>query len=112
MPAGPNQFPSSAPIWGLGQNALVTDMIVMGSAYSEQTDANVYAITPSDTAVLTEAVGQLYLGTAGDVALVTDAGQSITLHALTAGQAHKFPFRITQVKATGTTATNVVGIAG
>jgi hypothetical protein len=102
LPANANQFPSSAPIWGLGQNALVTDVIIIGSGFSEQTDANVYAITPSDSTPLTEVVSKLTLGTAGDVALITETGTTITLHALAAGVIHTFPFRIAQIKATGT----------
>jgi hypothetical protein len=64
-------------------------------------------ITPSDSANLpTPSV--VYVGTGGNVAVTTPQGDQVTFVNLPAGSV--IPVQVLQVRATGTTATNLVRI--
>lgn len=63
------------------------------------------AITPSDTAPV-DLVG-LYVGGAGNLTVTTSKGSTTTFLSVPAGSL--IPGRFVQVKATGTTATGIVG---
>lgn len=65
------------------------------------------AITPSDSAA--QSYRAIYVGGAGNVAVVTEGGDSVTFTAPPVGTI--IPVSVTQVKATGTTATLLVGLA-
>lgn len=65
------------------------------------------AITPSDATVFAQTRG-LYIGGAGNVAVTMADGASVTFNALTVGVVHLLSVK--QVKATGTTATNIVAL--
>jgi len=65
------------------------------------------AITPSDGTELANIPRALYIGTGGDIVLTDSGGNDVTFQVLT-GQL--LPLRPTFVKATGTTATGIVGI--
>lgn len=65
------------------------------------------AVTASDTTHLGNVRG-LFVGGAGDVALVTAAGSTVVFAGVTAGAI--LPVRCTQVRATSTTATNIVAL--
>ena len=67
--------------------------------------ADAEAVTPSD-ATFVNYVG-LYVGGTGDVAVVTANGTTVTFKAMPVG--FQISLQIRQVKATGTTATNIVG---
>lgn len=64
------------------------------------------AITTSDSAP--NVFTRLYIGGAGDVAVVTEAGNTVTFTAVPVGT--QLDIRVKQVLATGTTATNIVGM--
>jgi hypothetical protein len=64
------------------------------------------AVTPSDSADLPTASKRLWVGGAGAVALVTVGGDTVTYAGVPAGTYLKV--RAARVKATGTTATNIV----
>lgn len=69
------------------------------------------AVTPNDSADLTLPNGfvgttYLYVGVSGDVAVVTAAGDSVTLKSVAAGYFH--PVSVRKVLATGTTATDIL----
>lgn len=64
------------------------------------------AVTPSDTAPLAVASKRLWVGGAGNVALVTVGGDSVTYVGVPAGT--YLQVRAQQVMATGTTATNII----
>lgn len=72
------------------------------------------SVTPSDTVGLPVQVeGQeicplLYIGGAGDVAVETAGGDTVTFVGLLAGSF--FPVHVRKVKSTGTTATNIVAV--
>lgn len=63
------------------------------------------AVTPSDSADLPTASKRLHIGTGGTVALVTTGGSTVTYTAATGTYLN---VRAARVKATGTTATNIV----
>ena len=68
-----------------------------------------FAITPSDAALLPNETRGLYVGTAGDVAVVlVDDTATVTFVGLVAGSV--YPLRIKQVNSTNTTASNLVGL--
>jgi hypothetical protein len=64
------------------------------------------AVTPSDTVLLAVPSKRLYVGGAGNIALVTVRGTSLTYIGVLAGT--YLWVRAQQVKATGTTATNIL----
>jgi hypothetical protein len=66
------------------------------------------AVTPSDTDTLAAARG-LYVGGAGDVAIETAAGDTLTFTAVPAGTF--LPIAAVKVLATGTDATNIVALS-
>lgn len=65
------------------------------------------ALTKSDSATFSPTRG-LYVGGAGDVAVVDLSGNSVTLVGALAGSV--LPIRCTQLLSTGTTATNVIAL--
>jgi hypothetical protein len=66
-----------------------------------------FAVVPSNTTVFDSAVRQIYVGTAGDVAVVTEDGVSVVFKNVPAG-ATIGPFFIKKVNATLTTASNLI----
>lgn len=64
------------------------------------------AITPSD-ATFVNLIG-VFVGGAGNLTVTTAAGNDVTFTGVLAGS--QIALGITKVKATGTTATNIVGI--
>jgi len=65
------------------------------------------AITPSDTVRILQATRAVYVGVSGDVAVVWADGSSSVLKNAPVGER---PWRIIGVKATGTTATDMVAL--
>ena len=67
------------------------------------------AVTANDATDLPSGVTRgLYVGALGDVAITSGAGDEVTLVGLTPGVVH--PFQVKRVKATGTTATNIIAV--
>lgn len=88
--------------------ATVKDSAFNDQPLDQSMDNNRFSITPSDTDELRVPIDGIYVGVAGNVACVCN-GNSVTL-TLAAGGPY-FVGQITQVKATGTTATGLVGVA-
>ncbi len=65
------------------------------------------AVTPSDTAKISKTAG-LWIGGAGSVAVLGVNSASVTFTNVAAGTL--LPIAVTQVLATGTTATNIVAL--
>jgi len=65
-------------------------------------------ITPSDVAELAHATRSIYVGTGGDVTLRMVSGEAVTLTNAQPGAF--YPIRVIQVLATGTTASNLLGM--
>ncbi len=67
---------------------------------------NLAAVTKSDTTVFDIASRGIWVGGAGDIAVKTTDGQTVTIVGVVAGTL--LPIRVTQVLETGTSATNIV----
>ncbi|ORE90779.1 spike base protein, RCAP_Rcc01079 family [Acuticoccus yangtzensis] len=79
--------------------------------YSQSVTApavDAFPITPNDSTDLTQAVRALYVGGAGDVNLITGNGSTVTFTGLTGSMV--LPVTTTRVRASGTTATGIVGL--
>ena len=73
-------------------------------------NSNYLSITPSDTVPLAIPCGLLWVGVTGDIAIIGNANDTaVTLKAVPAGWL-RLPFPASLVMATGTTATNLVGV--
>ena len=66
------------------------------------------AVTPSDVTDLTYMTRRIYVGGAGDVTVVMKSGNTITFKAVPTGTV--LEVRVSRIKATGTTATNIVAL--
>jgi len=71
--------------------------------------STVIAITPSDSTVLQDDLRALYVGGAGNVTVLTSGGQTVTFNGVPAG--YILPISVKQVRATSTTATNILALA-
>lgn len=67
-----------------------------------------FEVTPNDSADLTAVTRGVYIGGAGDLAVTMKDGSEVTFVGLQAGLV--YPYRVRRIKATGTTATDIVGI--
>jgi hypothetical protein len=76
-----------------------------GGLGSPMTDG--VAVTASDSTVLTT-TRAIFVGGAGNLAVVMSNGTTVTLTGVTAGS--WLPLRVTKVKSTGTTATNIAAL--
>lgn len=66
------------------------------------------AVTPSDSANLSKgATKGIYIGGAGDLSVILSSGTTIAFTGLSVGF---HPISATRVRATGTTATNIVAV--
>jgi hypothetical protein len=66
------------------------------------------AITPSDSTDLSTAVRSIYVGVGGDVCVIDTAGNTVT-HVGAPQGGYLGPFAVARVKATGTTASSLIG---
>jgi hypothetical protein len=69
--------------------------------------ATAAAVTPSDTTAVS--FRGVWVGGAGNLAVVTEGGNTVTFTAVPAGTL--LPVAVKAVNATNTTATNIVGLA-
>jgi hypothetical protein len=67
-----------------------------------------FAVTPSDSTLLSETTRGLYVGTTGNIAALMLSGASVTFSSVPAGAV--LPVRLTKIMATGTTASNIVAL--
>lgn len=67
-----------------------------------------FAVTPSDSTLLSETTRGLYVGTTGNIAGLMLSGASVTFTSVPAGAV--LPVRLTKIMATGTTASNIVAL--
>jgi len=66
------------------------------------------AVTPDDDTDLTYVTRGLYIGGEGNIAVVTSGGDTVVFTALSAGTL--LPVRVSRVRSTSTTATNIVAL--
>jgi hypothetical protein len=67
-----------------------------------------FDVVPDDAADLPQVTRGFMIGGPGDVAVTLKSGDAITLVGLVAGVV--YPFRVAQVRGTGTTATGIKGL--
>jgi hypothetical protein len=79
----------------------------MANVFPSDPAQDAVVVTPSDTTHLGNVRG-LFVGGAGNVALVTAVGSTVVFTGVPAGAI--LPVRCTQVRATSTTATNIVAL--
>jgi len=65
-------------------------------------------ITPSDDTDLAKPINGFFCGGDGDVSVVFESGTSVILKGCVTGTI--YPMRLKRINATGTTATNLVGL--
>lgn len=82
--------------------AYASDSAALGSAKDG------FAVTPSDTVAFATMTRGLYVGGTGDVAVIMRSGAALTFSAVPAGTL--LPIQASQVKATGTTASLILGL--
>ena len=80
----------------------------MANPIEARTARDAFAVTPSDTTVIATGFRALYVGGTGAVAIRTLAGNTVTFAAVPAGTT--LLVAGDQVRATGTTATDIVGM--
>jgi hypothetical protein len=68
-----------------------------------------FAVTPNDGTDLSDVTRAVYVGGSGNVSAVLQSGAEVVFVGLTSGSV--LPARLRRIKATGTTATNLVGLA-
>ena len=86
----------------------MTDRFQTSSPSLSGPASHAFAVSPSDSSLLSETTRGLYVGTSGDIACLTLSGASITFSAVQAGTL--LPMRLTKVMATGTTASNIIAL--
>ncbi|QQR35429.1 hypothetical protein JI749_13850 [Devosia oryziradicis] len=74
----------------------------------ESPAAHGFAITPSDGADLADVTRAIYVGGSGSLSLTLLSGANVTLTGVAGGTL--LPLRARAIKATGTTATSLVGL--
>jgi hypothetical protein len=70
--------------------------------------SDLVAITKSDSTVYAPPIRQIYVGTAGDISVTTEAGTTVLHKGCIAGS-YIGPFYVSKVNSTGTTAADLVG---
>lgn len=70
--------------------------------------SNAAAVTPNDSTDLSYTTRAIYVGGAGNLAVVMAGGQTVTFTGVTAGAI--LPIRVSRVMSTNTTATNIMAI--
>lgn len=88
--------------------AVSGDALTAAQASAPATRA--FAVTPSDTAALAPTANALYIGSAGSIVVRPSAsGADVTFTSVPAGSI--LPVSVTAVRATGTTASGIIGLA-
>lgn len=68
-----------------------------------------FAVTPNDGADLAEITRAIYVGASGNLAVTLASGADVTLAGVPGGTL--LPLRLRRIKATGTSATSIVGLS-
>jgi len=67
-----------------------------------------FPVTPADGTDLLEVTRAIYIGGSGNLAAVMMSGEDVTFNGIPGGTV--LPVRVRRIKATGTTATAIVGL--
>jgi hypothetical protein len=69
--------------------------------------SNLITITPSDSTTFTPPIRQLYVGTGGNISVVTQSGTTVIFKNASSGS-FLAPFYLSKVNATNTTAADII----
>lgn len=86
----------------------MTDRFDKHASSLESPATGAFAITPDDNTDLAETTRAIYVGTTGDLDLRMLDGQDVVFTDIPAGML--LPVRATRVKASGTTANDIIGL--
>ena len=86
----------------------MTDNFDKHATSLESPATGAFSIIPHDSTPLNEITRALYIGSSGDVTVIMRSGQEVTFVSIQPGTV--LPIRAALVKATGTTATGIVGM--
>lgn len=86
----------------------MTDRFQTSSPSLSGPAAHGFAVTPSDSSLLSETTRGLYVGAAGDITALMLSGANVTFSDVPAGTI--LPVRLTKIMATGTTASDIVAL--
>lgn len=86
----------------------MTDVFESYRTGLESPAKNAAAVTPSNDNDLTTDARALYVGTSGNVRIITTGGDTVTFTGVIGGSI--IPIRTARVTATGTTASNILAI--
>lgn len=88
---------------------MVAENTFQGQAFGPSSSAReAFDITPNDDADLEFETRGVYIGVSGDLHVTMAGGGEVTFTELAGGIVH--PLRVHRVHATGTTATNILGM--
>lgn len=90
-----------------GKTGVTAEVSANGSLNVQSSGLSAVAVTPNDSTVISATKG-LYLGATGDAVVIMADGNDATFKNLSGGIVH--PLSVTKVKATGTTATNIIAV--
>lgn len=68
-----------------------------------------FAVTPADGSDLADVTRAIFVGGSGTLSVIMLSGQQVTFQGLVAGT--MLPIRVRRIRATGTTATAILGLA-
>jgi co-chaperonin GroES (HSP10) len=91
----------------VGNTGNTAEVSPNGSLNVQSSAQKAVDVIPSDATVLAVTKG-LYMGATGDVAVTMVDGSQVIFKNLSGGIVH--PLSVTKVKATGTTATNIIAV--
>ncbi len=69
---------------------------------------NAAAVTPSDSTDLTDVTKYVWVGSTGNMVVVTAGGQTVTITGIPNGTL--LPIRVSRIKSTSTTASNILAL--
>lgn len=88
----------------------MSQLPVPSNIYSPGPVSHAFAITPSDVAQLPQCTRRLYIGTGGTLAVVMNEDAADSPVAFTVADATFYDLAVSQVLATGTSATGIIGL--
>lgn len=88
-------------------SAPIDNVLYSASEYRTAPARHAAAVTPSDTTTLTTVARSLYIGTAGNISLLTADGDTVTFTSVPVGI---LPVMVQRVNSTLTTAQNIVAL--
>jgi len=88
---------------------VATDTFAPNKSHEEWSPAiHAFTITPNDSEDLAYVTRSIYVGVGGTIVLITAGGETVTLVNVQSGSV--LPLRVSRVKATSTSATNMIGL--